>query len=190
MDQFRSPPADTREDPAQARREHHRRLLDGLDKVLPFVTPQRPRSEGEWPVEAQPSRRDWTEALDLVQRAAETVRMSESRMQQLVQQAQDEVHASRNRIISAEARAEDAELRLRDMEALVRELELRAREAENRAREAEIRTRDADARAADAEQRVRAAEGRTREAEEWLDKVHAAIVSEFFPRRTERAASA
>jgi DNA repair ATPase RecN len=109
---------------------------------------------------ATPGSRDWSASLNLIKRAGETVKAAEdhthkviSRAEAMLQRANEELEAAHHRIAMAEER--------------MRAAEMRAERAEMLAREAQITVEQAEARA--------------REAEEWLDRIHRTIVSEFPP---------
>jgi DNA repair ATPase RecN len=104
--------------------------------------------------------RDWSSSLSLIKRAGETVKAAEdqthkviSRAEAMLQRANEELEAAHHRIAVAEER--------------MRAAEMRAERAEMLAREAQLTVEQAEARA--------------REAEEWLDRIHRTIVSEFPP---------
>ena len=114
--------------------DHHdqrARVLEGLDKVLPFVAAAHRRSHEAATRPAQePAMRDWTMALDLVREAAETVRAADARTQDLVQRAHAEMREANARVLAAEARADEAEIRAGELASRLREAEARAAEAE------------------------------------------------------------
>lgn len=118
-------------DDAADHQDQRLRVLEGLDKVLPFVVAAQRRSHEVAPRPApEPALRDWTMALDLVREAAETVRMADARTQDLVQRAHAEMREANARVLAAEARADEAELRAGELATRLREAEARATEAE------------------------------------------------------------
>lgn len=109
---------------------------------------------------AQQGHRDWSASLNLIKRAGETVKAAEdqthkviSRADAMLQRANEELESAHHRIAVAEERMRAAEMRAERAEMLTREAQLATEEAETRARAAE----------------------------EWLDRIHRTIVSEFPP---------
>jgi hypothetical protein len=105
-----------------------------------------------------PNGRDWSTSLNLVRGAAENIKVAEGQTYQVIaraelilQRASQELEAAHDRLAEAERRMQAAEITASQAEAAVREVEARAQRAE-----------------------IRAAE-----AEQWLSRIHEAIVSEF-----------
>jgi len=129
------------------------------DRVVPLTTGTHDghRAEAAGPPHGN---RDWSSSLNLIKRAGETVKAAEdqthkviSRAEAMLQRANEELEGAHHRIAVAEER--------------MRAAEMRAERAEMLAREAQLTVEQAEARA--------------REAEEWLDRIHRTIVSEFPP---------
>ena len=124
-----TPPDDTHllddtDDPLGfARSSHHDRGdgLAGLDNVLRLALGRKdPASDL---TRGNPTKRDFSAALDLVHQAAQAMQATEERARAIAQRATEELRAAEARIQSAEAR--------------IRALEARAKEAEARAKEYE-----------------------------------------------------
>src|SRR5918912_1181283 len=116
--------------------------------------------------------RDWSASLNLVHKAGVSFREAEDQTQMLVSRAQailekanQELETAYEGIAAAEEKAQAAAQR--------------AERAEARATQAEAQVQMAEARAKAAETRAELAEGRAMEAEEWLQRMHEAIVNEF-----------
>src|SRR3954447_18329338 len=147
-----------------------------FDKLLRLrPTLQASSREPARPVGQSPQQ-DWPAALDLVRQAAEVVRQSEQRVQEqetriqdLAQRVRDELKAAQDRADAAEARALAAENRLQTTETRVQVAESRA----------EARVKAAELRAQEADERAKAAEARSEAAQEWLTRIHDAIVSQL-----------
>ena len=109
----------------------------------------------------QPSgNRDWSASLSLIKRAGETVKAAEDQTHKVISRAEATLLRANEELEAAHHRISVAEERMRA--------------AESRAERAEILARDAQAAAQEAE-------ARARDAEEWLDRIHRTIVSEFPP---------
>lgn len=105
-----------------------------------------------------PSDRDWSASLSLIKRAGETVKTAEDQAHKIIARAEATLQRANEELEAAHHRIAVAEQRMRAAES-------RADRAEMLAKEAEAAAQDADARA--------------REAEEWLERIHRTIVSEF-----------
>jgi chromosome segregation ATPase len=89
------------------------------DRVLKFSF--KDRSNGS--ERADPLKRDWSSAIDLVNEAFEAIRLADERAvaaenyhQQLIQHHKEQVKSLEGRIAAAEKRADTAEARLKDAE--------------------------------------------------------------------------
>jgi hypothetical protein len=118
--------------------------------------------------------RDWSSSLNLVHRAGLSLREAEDQTQKLVaraeailERANQELEAAYEGIAAAEERAQAAEAR--------------AERSEERLKEAEARAQMADSRARAAEARAQLSENRAAASEEWLQRIHEAILAEFSP---------
>jgi hypothetical protein len=134
------------------------RMSASSDRVVPLTA----GSPGDGHRSDGPSHgsRDWSASLGLIKRAGDTVKAAEdhthkviSRAEAMLQRANEELEAAHHRIASAEERMRAAEMRAERAEMLAREAQAAAEQAETRAREAE----------------------------DWLDRIHRTIVSEFPP---------
>jgi hypothetical protein len=166
-------------------------VFDEIEKVLPFITSGKERSASA--VFSGLSKRDWSDALDLVHQAVDAVRTSRTRAEELesynrdfVERAKEELNAARLRIEATETRAKDAEARVRETELRAREADARVRELEVLAQAAEARARDWEGRAKETEIRLKDTETRAREAEVlaeeatgWLQRLNDALVTGF-----------
>lgn len=90
------------------------------DRVLKFSF--KDRNNGS-PERADPLKRDWSSAIDLVNEAFEAIRLADERAvaaenyhQQLIQHHKEQVKSLEGRIAAAEKRADTAEARLKDAE--------------------------------------------------------------------------
>jgi hypothetical protein len=138
-------------------REH--RMSASSERVVPLSPGVHDGHRAESAAPPQ-GNRDWSASLNLIKRAGETVKAAEdqthkvmSRAEAMLQRANEELEAAHHRIAVAEER--------------MRAAEMRAERAEMLAREAQVTSEQAEARA--------------RDAEEWLDRIHRTIVSEFPP---------
>jgi hypothetical protein len=107
-----------------------------------------------------PGHRDWSASLNLIKRAGETAKAAEDQTHKIIVRAEATLHRANEELEAAHHRIAIAEERMRAAE-------LRAERAELLAREAQAVAQGAEARA--------------REAEEWLERIHRAVVSEFSP---------
>jgi chromosome segregation ATPase len=127
--------------------------------------------------------RDWSASLTLVHKAGVSLREAEDQTQKLVTRAQAILERANQELESAYEGLARAEERATAAEA-------RAEQAETGIKEADARTQLAETRARGAEARAHVAETRAREAEEWLQRIHQAILDEFSPRTSEEATPA
>jgi chromosome segregation ATPase len=125
--------------------------------------------------------RDWSASLNLVHKAGVSLREAEEQTQKLVTRAQaileranQELESAYEGLAQAEERAQAAETRAEHAETGIKEADARAQLAETRARGAEAR--------------AHVAETRAKEAEEWLQRIHQAILDEFSPRAADDSA--
>ncbi|WP_406853973.1 hypothetical protein ABEG18_15590 [Alsobacter sp. KACC 23698] len=155
----------------------HRAAVPG-SSLAPEAGPDLPR------LEAFDPSRDWSETLKLVQAAAERTRATAERS------AEWEARADELLRIIDQDRIRNAELQ-RQAENRVRVAEVRARELERQARDGQAQEQKLLARVAQAEREAQEAEERAKVAEDWLRKLHAALLhlDHAAPRaRTEPAA--
>lgn len=130
-----------------------------LGNILRVVSSLNEQAE---PPSHRSSPQDWDALIHRVQAAARQsrevearAREREDRIEAVLQQVREDVHASNERVRVAEAQAREAQIR------------------------AEALIMVADERAKTAEARVRVAEERAQHAEEWLVRVQDAITAEF-----------
>ena len=128
------------------------------ERVIPLSSGSHDEGKRQERPRVPSEQRDWSASLSLIKRAGETVKTAEDQAHKIIaraevtlQRANEELEAAHHRIAVAEQR--------------MRAAESRADRAEMLAKEAEAAAQDADARA--------------REAEEWLERIHRTIVSEF-----------
>jgi hypothetical protein len=134
--------------PSRAREEENADSFAHLDRLLRVALAPEDR-----PVELPRNRNGLTEydfaaAVDLVGQAGQTMRESQERAQEMEARHQSLMERATEQLNAAEARIKAAE----------------------------TRARIAEARLQDMETRVRDAEGRAKKAEEWLLRIHRAVV--------------
>lgn len=104
--------------------------------------------------------RDWSASLNLIKRAGETVKAAEDQTHKVISRAEATLQRANEELESAHHRIAISEERMRAAETRAERAEMLAMEAQASAQEAEARARDA---------------------EEWLERIHRTIVSEFPP---------
>jgi chromosome segregation ATPase len=148
------------------------------EKALRFFETEPGVDTNARPIADEP--RDWSASLNLVHKAGVSLREAEEQTQKLVTRAQaileranQELESAYEGLARAEERAQAAESRAEQAETGIKEADARAQLSETRARGAEAR--------------AHVAETRAREAEEWLQRIHQAILDEFSPRSADEA---
>lgn len=157
--------------------DRQRGVLEQLERVLPFVMPQREPEAVQ--TSSEPTRRDWTDTLDLVRQASESIKASEARTAQIESRTQELVERAFEELAAAKARISAAEIATADAESRHKAAEIRASEAEARGKASEAKLADTERKLKAVEARLRVAEARAESAEQWLGRVHNAVLEGF-----------
>ncbi|GGH26222.1 hypothetical protein GCM10007036_33850 [Alsobacter metallidurans] len=160
----------------QEKSDAHDRLEVELRKLIPMIMAgQDPGEAGARRTDPQanaslskPEQRDWSNTLDIIERAADWSQALDRRRIECEAQARELMQAINEERLRGENRVRDAEERIRVVEAHAAELEKRLQERE-RQRESLL------SRLAVTNQEALRAEANAQRVERWLDRLHLSI---------------